>query len=221
MIALHRANIKRYLQRLNANRILGSQEFAIVSNNCWGAHIYKYAHRQYNTPFIGLFFSPSSYLNILADWPHSLHNDLRIIPYSKEPYIEHLRSSREQPWPVGSLGKNIEVQFMHYETPDEAISTWKRRLSRLPSVISQIFFKFDDRVQATEADIRAFEALSFPNKVVFVAPSKAKPGRIVIPVDADCVPDGLELSRISPRVFDSGAWLAGRNPIHSSRNSGI
>jgi uncharacterized protein (DUF1919 family) len=40
-------------------------EFTIVSNNCWGAHIYQNLGEPYRTPFVGLFLAPECYLRLL------------------------------------------------------------------------------------------------------------------------------------------------------------
>ena len=38
--------------------------FTVVSNNCWGAHIYQALGVPYATPFVGLFIPPADYLEL-------------------------------------------------------------------------------------------------------------------------------------------------------------
>jgi uncharacterized protein (DUF1919 family) len=43
---------KRILKKELA--IIKYKNFVIVSDNCWGAEIYQWFNRPYNTPFVGL-----------------------------------------------------------------------------------------------------------------------------------------------------------------------
>ena len=44
---------------------VGKRCFTLISNNCWGAHIYQDLGIAYETPFVGPFLDPDSYLNLL------------------------------------------------------------------------------------------------------------------------------------------------------------
>jgi uncharacterized protein (DUF1919 family) len=50
------------------NLRLRNLKFSLVSNNCWGAHVYQRAAIPYTTPFVGVALSPSSYLDLLENW---------------------------------------------------------------------------------------------------------------------------------------------------------
>ncbi len=211
------SSVRGRVAKLRANAHLGFREFAVVSNNCWGAHIYQYSGRPYNTPFVGLFLSPTCYLSLLRTWPGALRQKLEFRSHSKEAYVENLRLRMEHPWPVGYLNEKIEIQFLHYSSEEVADATWNRRLARMPDDGSRIFFKFDDRDSATEQQLQEFQSLPLKNKVCFVSEANQGPGRVVVPSESETVPDGLKLSQLSPRYFDAAAWIAGRKPSTDRR----
>jgi uncharacterized protein (DUF1919 family) len=105
------------------------------------------------------------------------------------------------------------VQFMHYGTEGEALSKWERRLQRMPVNPDRLFLKFDDRDGCTEGQMEFFSSLPFSNKVLFTKSrllSKLSCA-VHIPSSESTVPDGLALTRISPKYFDSAHWI-GRRP---------
>lgn len=135
---------------------------------------------------------------------------LEFIDRAEDPKVEEMRSKRAKPWPVGRLGSEVEIQFMHYENANEAKIKWNRRVARMPKDPKCNFFKFDDRDQASEQQLLEFSSLPLRKKVMFCGKHKTKPGRVTIPEGSDSVPDGLELSKISRRYFDACAWISGR-----------
>ena len=189
---------------------LGARDFCIISNNCWGTHAYLTLRRQFNTPFIALFISPTSYLRLLTDFPQSLFWPLKFKTVSDEGWINRVRAAHHTPWPIGSLGDGIEIQFMHYGSEEEARETWQRRSARVPTEPDRLFFKFCDRDDYTPDQLATFDQLPFRNKVFFTT-RKDCPVRcaVRIPWHEDRVPDGLVLSRVSPAYFDGVDWLNG------------
>jgi uncharacterized protein (DUF1919 family) len=200
------------LRRKMIRAKLGVLPFGVVSNNCWGSHIYQAAEMQYTTPFVGLFLSPTAYVHLLRNWMRLIHSPLEFRDKSSEECVENIRRLRETLWPVGVLGGEVEVQFMHYKNSDEARLKWESRLKRMPIDLNRLFFKFDDREGCVAEQMKLFASLPFPHKVLFTAKSEL--------IDLDCaiqircpqsiVPDGVTLSRLSPRYFDSAAWIGGR-----------
>lgn len=114
-----RAIIYRLRQRFAQRRLRGV-EFSIVSNNCWGGHVYQCLGRPYLTPFVGLFLSPTAYLNLLGDFERLMAYPISFKTISDEPWINLLRDTYTHRWPIGCLGDGVEIQFMHYLTEGEA-----------------------------------------------------------------------------------------------------
>jgi uncharacterized protein (DUF1919 family) len=186
------------------------REFAIITNNCWGAHIFQALDLPYNSPFVGLFLTPTCYLRLLARFRYYLSQPLKFATRSSDDYINQLMKVLNKSWPIGVLGGDVEIQFLHYATEREAMEKWQRRLSRMPSGEDQLFFKFCDHDGCTQRQAQVFDALPLPHKVFFTA--NEMPGikcAVFIPSKMSRVPDGLDLASISPQLFDTADWLNG------------
>lgn len=200
--------IRRFREALARKRLAG-RDFSIISNNCWGAHVYQRLGRAYATPFVGLFLSPSSYLELLKNFRQNIALPLQFKTASCEDWINQIRSERNNFWPVGTLGDHIEIQFMHFKSEAEAREKWTRRVARLLPQPEQWLFKFCDG-GCTDEQITTFDELPYPHKVLFTT-RRDCPARcaVRIPSDEPCVPDGLSLSRISPAYFDTADCIKG------------
>jgi len=198
--------------RDRANRLLlrlgAPKEFAIVSNNCWGAGFYSDLGRAYNTPFVGTMIPPECYLELLAGFPGSLRQPLRFIPKSRY-------TTWEIRCPVAMLGDS-EIHFMHYQAEAEAREKWTRRLERFPADPAAWRFKFcDHHIGPAEELLPRFEELPLANKVCFLG--RKSPGLACGIVLPECLPqgrvmDGHALYRASLRHFNAPGWLAGDPP---------
>jgi uncharacterized protein (DUF1919 family) len=198
----------RKLRRMVLQTRLRRGKFSIVTNNCWGAHIYQELGIPYQTPFVGIFISPDSYLQLLTRLRYYLNSPLGFIPRSSEDWINEIRDRDTVRWPIGILGDGIELQFMHYRNEAEAREKWQRRLLRFTQDDDQVFVKFCDIDKPTPAQIERFDSLPWTHKVFFAArPSSEINSCMVIPCHTNRVPDGFALSKLSPRYFDTARWL--------------
>jgi uncharacterized protein (DUF1919 family) len=190
-------------------RLLGQGNFSIISNNCWGAHAYKNLSLEYTTPFIGVYLLPSDYVNLLTNFQSTIWNPLKFRKFSEHIAINSIRSKSGFAWPIGYLDNGVEIQFLHYRTEQEALDKWNRRRERLASS-ERIYFKFCDRDSCSVQHLKSFLDLPHKNKVFFTTKlSATHPNIVRLPLGTDVVPDGLTLSKISPRYFDGVDWLLG------------
>jgi uncharacterized protein (DUF1919 family) len=74
-------------------------------------------------------------------------------------------------YPVGLLD-DLRIYFEHYKSEMEAKAKWEDRTKRINW--SNLFIMFTDRDGCTESDLKEFDQLPYPNKVVFV--NKEYPG---------------------------------------------
>jgi uncharacterized protein (DUF1919 family) len=187
------------------------RDFTIVSNNCWGAHIYQSLGEKYRTPFIGVFLAPACYVNLVPRFRWYLDHRIRFIERSRHEYINSLREERRLFYPIGCLGGDIEIQFLHYESEAEASDKWHRRVERMSRDDSRLFFKFCDRDNCSPAQLAAFDATPAAHKVCFVSkPLTHLTSAVWVPGSSDGqVPDGGQLSRISHKYFDAASWVNG------------
>jgi uncharacterized protein (DUF1919 family) len=184
-------------------------QFTVVSNNCWGAHLYQGLGIPYATPFIGLFIPPTDYLALLARFDELIGAELTFVGESRSPSVNAWRARESLGYPIGRLGGAVEIDFQHYHSEDEARGTWRRRCTRINPDPSRRFFKFDDREGATAAHIEAFARLPLANKVCFTA-RRYNASSIVAPAapGENHVADGVSLANVSRRYFNTLRWIS-------------
>jgi len=190
---------------------VGNTNFTIVSNNCWGAHIYQALQMEYQTPFVGLFIPPKSYLDLLRRFDYFIRSELSFTDVSRVASVSMWRDREGLKYPIGLLGGQVEIHFQHYASQDEARAKWQRRCQRISPDPVRRFFKFDDREGATEDDIREFCSLPLAKKVCFTHRASAWQ-TIVIPGEPGDtqVRDGVALARISRHHFNTLRWVSTR-----------
>ena len=189
--------------------LMADTEFTVISNNCWGAHVYQSLGIPYATPFIGLFIPPADYLELVQNLDALVREELTFVHESRSATVNAWRAAEQLTYPIGRLGGRVEIDFQHYHSEDEARTTWARRCRRINPDPARRFFKFDDREGATAAQIDAFGALSLANKVCFTVrryatptvPAPAAPGEAQ-------VLDGVSLANISRHSFNTLRWIS-------------
>jgi uncharacterized protein (DUF1919 family) len=176
-------------------------DLAIISNNCWGADYYRERGLPYNTPTVGLWFYPDDYLALLSDLRRTLARPLTFRSGS---------SHGPRPYPVGLLG-DIEIQFMHYASEDEARAKWERRVARLPANDEDLLIKICDRDGFTAAHLAQFDALPFAQKIGFLKEGRFDapyPWARTVACDSETVPDGLTLWQITGQTVNFRSPIA-------------
>jgi uncharacterized protein (DUF1919 family) len=191
--------------------LLGNAGFTVVSNNCWGAHLYRNLGLAYATPFVGLFIPPKSYLALLSRFDEMMTLEPAFVQASREARFNEWRARQALAYPIGVLGDSVEIHFMHYKDAAEATEKWRRRRARMVADPRRRFFKFDDRDGATPGDIVDFCGLPFANKVCFTAARHAV-DTVIVPAEPgeSNVPDGERLAGFSRRYFNAFRWLSER-----------
>jgi uncharacterized protein (DUF1919 family) len=191
--------------------LAGDCEFTIISNNCWGAHIYQAMRIEYKSPFVGLFIPPTSYLHLLRRFDYYIRSNLTFTNESSSASINLWRDRAGLDYPIGLLDGQVELHFQHYTSENEARSKWRRRCRRVNPDPLRWFFKFDDREGATAEDLGEFCGLPLTNKVCFTGTAYGF-STIVVPGEPgdEHVSDGEALSRISRRYFNTLRWVSTR-----------
>lgn len=191
--------------------LAGDGELTVVSNNCWGAHVYQKMGLAYRTPFVGLFITPEPYLRLLRDFDRLIVSDLVFLEESADPRLNARRRREGASYPIGLLGGEVEIHFQHYADRKEARDKWHRRVARMVADPARRFFKFDDREGASEAQIAAFCALPLANKLCFTARRHPVDTVVVPPGDgSEEVIDGLALANISRHHANVLRWISTR-----------
>lgn len=189
-----------------------NRDFVIISNDCWGAEVYRELGLPYRTPFVGLFMVTPCFMRLLDDlWLYlDTRTELRFIRHSRYPSVNDWRQKQQLTYPMGLLVDSVELHFLHYDDPSEAASKWFRRLSRIEAGnTDQIFVKFSaDKDLCTEADVRHFEALPFAHKLCLAAQPYPGCRSVVSMPDYDI--DGAYMYWLCRRYFDVAGWLNGK-----------
>lgn len=138
----------------------------IIANNCWGTYIYQRLGIDYLSPLVNLFMAPSCYIKLATNLREYLSKPLSFVDTSMHAFANGNRATYKNYYPIGLLG-DIELHFLHYDSPEDAAEKWARRVERVN--YDRLFFKFDDTNGATVQQIEAFDALPYERKVCFSA----------------------------------------------------
>ena len=181
---------------------------AIISNNCWGAAFYQQREIPYNTPTVGLWIHADDYLALLEGFSRLIRSPLTFAPSRHGAFT----------YPTGLLGGEVEIQFMHYESREEALSKWTARSQRLPGDTGDLRIKICDRDGLEQSHLDRFAALPFRNKVAFLTQGRFNvadyPWAIEVDGDGPFVADGATLWNATKATerFNAADWMASPTP---------
>ena len=143
-----------------------STDTSIISSNCFAGRIMQDVGMEYNTPTLGLWFMPDDFPKFCSKLEYYLNCDIVEKEHSKNQLGEYKRTHRlKHPYPVGSLGGDVEIHFLHYYTFDEAATKFKRRANRV-ATDNMIMIAMEQN-GCTEEDVKAFDAIPYKNKLIF------------------------------------------------------
>lgn len=140
-----------YLKKLREK--LTNKDFSVIASNCNGACILHDLGMKFNSPFVNLWMKPKDFIKMLKNIQYYMSCEL---VFTKEEGIDY---------PVGLLD-DLRIYFEHYKSEQEAKSKWEDRSKRINW--SNLFIMFTDRDGCTASDLKEFDQLPYPNKVVFV-----------------------------------------------------
>lgn len=154
---------------------LKNKDFSIISNNCVGGFIYKKFGLSYLTPTVGTFFYSEHYIKFLSNFEYYIRQPLKFISVAK--YPGSTASLNKKHYPIGLLGDDVEIHFMHYKTREEALEKWTRRRDRMN--FNNLFFIYSDRDSFKEDFLDTYEKLPFERKIFFSSKPRANRKSVV------------------------------------------
>jgi uncharacterized protein (DUF1919 family) len=179
-------------------RRLRSREFSLVANDCWGAEAYRHLGLAYTSPFVGLFLPAPDFVTMLGDlrrWV--LDEPFAWVSESRHPIYAGAA------YPIGVLGGEIEVHFVHHADRHVAEASWRRRSARMNW--DHLCVKMGaDKDLCTPQLVEAFDALPIARKVCLTRRRYAARSAIAVPGYCN---DGAVLFRYSVWRFDLPRWL--------------
>jgi len=196
----YKNSLGRYLQKKRTK----SNDFTIISNDCWGAEVYRYLGLQYNTPFVGLFIMAPCYIKLLQHFEQNIHTPLSFINKSKYQQNNENRAKKNKNYPIGLINDDIEIHFLHYSSENEALDNWTRRVARIN--FEKLYLKFDcGKDLCSYKHIKAFENLPFQNKLC-LSPQIYTEFKSIIYIK-DWEADGAKMFCKTLKVFDVIGWI--------------
>ncbi len=201
---------------------LRNRNFTIISINCLAGSIYHKYGLQYTSPTIGTFFYSDEYLRMLENFNYYMTQPLVLKDESWHPEVNQLMTKTYK-FPVGVLGGDIEIMFLHYSSKAEAKTKWERRVQRIN--FDNLFIIFTDAGAAgggagnddfKDEYVERFEALPFKNKVLF-SKGPLRGNHVVQIRDSDPRYPWVEnmvYNRKFEKYMDLTAWLNGKQIRH-------
>ncbi|MET4106915.1 DUF1919 domain-containing protein [Hymenobacter sp. UYP22] len=197
---------RRFEAKRRQLRLIRNRDFTILSNDCWGAEVYKYVGLPFNTPFIGLFLMGPCYLELLRDPQHYLSQELVFQQTSRYDEINKIRQTN--PYPLATLGGKIEVDFLHYHSEEEARGKWQRRVARINW--NNLLVKFDgSKDGATPELVREFAQMPYARLLLLKEPVPGAEQAVVV---RNYTTNGAHMFQKSLPDYDLVNWLNTGNP---------
>ena len=148
----------KYREKLNNEiyeKLKDIQPCTIFSNNCLGGVFYSDAGLQFNSPLINTAMDGDDFLKFLLNPHHYLNCDMEFFSWPGRNF------------PIARID-DIEINFVHYKTPEECIEKWKKRTERI--VWDNIFIIATNHDGMCHEDcMERFNQLPYKNKIMFVS----------------------------------------------------
>lgn len=147
---------RRRILSYKVKKCLDLSDISLISMNCIGGIVYHDCKQRFLSPTVNLYFTPDDFLKFI--------NNLNFY-LSKTPKIVMGKN-----YPIGELD-DIKINFMHYSTPDEALSKWEERKSRINK--EKIFVIMVERDGFTKKNFEDFNRINYP-KLLFTKTKEYK-----------------------------------------------
>ena len=158
LLAVRKKLAARYRPTINAEiqeTLKGAKPFTIFSNNCLGGVFYSDAGIQFTSPLINTAMDGDDFLKFLEDPHHYLNHKMEFFTWPGRNF------------PIARID-DIEVNFVHYSSPDVCIEKWNTRAERI--VWDNIFIIATNHDGMCHDDcMERFDRLPYKNKIMFVS----------------------------------------------------
>jgi len=146
---------------------LDNKSFTIISDDNWGAEVYKALGIAYQTPFVGILIYNRDFIKLAGNFRHYINEPVQFVPITESRYTKSYKENYGNPYPLGILGEDIELHFIDYTSEEKAIRKWNERKALID--YDRLFFKMDGTRESDNLqEIKDFVALDLPNKVCFL-----------------------------------------------------
>lgn len=132
---------------------------SIISNNCFAGRIYQDLYQPYLSPTVGLTILYPDYITFVERLDYYRSQPIEWVSTSKYPRGEEMRKNWKHWYPIGLIGEELEIHFLHYYTKEEALEKWKRRCERIN--MKNLFVVAAAQGNCTEEMVLRFSKLPF------------------------------------------------------------
>lgn len=141
----------------------------IIASDCFGTFVYHNLGLKFNSPTINLYFSKQDFVIFVNNLEGFLKSDI----------IEVFDDTKK--FPVGEIqynGKKVIVNFMHYDTFEEAKNKWNERKKRVD--FSNIFVIQLIAEGLTEEDVVSFDKIKYKNKMLITYSNPVNSENVIV-----------------------------------------
>lgn len=163
---LHKLELKtNWFFAPSRRKRLNNTDFTIISNNCWGGHVYEYFGLPKLSPTVGCYFFAEDYIKFVENFDFYINQKLDFINLSQSKYKNEIKAFGDENTtaPIGLL-KDVEIVFLHYKMPEICLEKWNRRINRINK--NNLIFKFSHQNLCTNEHIKKFDNLNLPGKKI-------------------------------------------------------
>lgn len=174
-------------------------DFSILANDCIGTFIYHDLGLRFLSPTINLYF------DTYEDYLEYLEN----LEYYASAELFQIESDKD--FPVGRLvrgDRSITVNFMHYNTFEQAKEKWTERGKRLDYDNLMVLFNCPEQDKCSDALISRFFELPFNNKYLVTG------NRVC------CDNKPVVRFKVFDKNYYSGKLFKYKSPVSSKRHLG-
>ena len=149
---------------------LVSNDFSIISNNCWGGMVYEWYGLEKKSPTVGLFFFADDYLKFIGNLKYYLSLEIEMRSAKESRRFDRLVAYQSEEAPIGVLDNDIEIVMLHYKDPVIAKDKWERRRKRVN--FNNLVIKFSYMNDCNLGMLHVFDNMLFdgfsPKKIMFI-----------------------------------------------------
>lgn len=156
-ISYYIRRIKEEIKIIRIKKQLDLSDVTLLSQNCIGGVMYHDCQAQFLSPTVNLYMPPCDFIKFVNNYEDYL---------SYAPVV-----TMGETYPMGYLKDNLQVNFMHYESVEDALTKWETRKTRIRK--DRIFVICIERDGFDERAFKAFQEIEYP-KVLFTRNIKWK-----------------------------------------------
>jgi uncharacterized protein (DUF1919 family) len=134
---------------------------------------------------------------------------LKFTQTSKNPEVDELQKTKR--YPIGLLGDDVEIHFLHYKNEEEAAEKWTRRTKRIN--FDNLFFILSSGQSFKEELLQRYLKLPFSHKLFISTKTWNNYDNIIFVREIENSIDlrHMVITREYERYVDLTKWLNGDN----------